>query len=285
MIQHTPQKEWIEGKGILVWLAFFFIELGAGTFFISSIFGSLLGMFLGWLICAVLGGGLHLLYLGHPLRAWRILVSSGWKTSWISRGLYFVTFFLILGAIHIILTLRISPAVGLLIATNIFSFLTLIYGGFALSYIHSIQLWNNGLLPVLFGISGLWGGVGVTLLITLGSGAKALTDILELAHSFLASYILLVAIYLLSAKYRGALGKYSVREIVVGKWALLFWSMVVGLGMVLPLGIAVSNIFTGAFLSPFLLSVIIIFELIGDLCLRYIILRSGYYNLLVSASG
>jgi formate-dependent nitrite reductase membrane component NrfD len=285
MIEQTPQKEWIEGKGILVWLAFYFIELGAGTFFISSIFGSPLGMLFGWLICAVLGGGLHFLYLGHPLRAWRILVSWGWKTSWISRGLYFVSFFLVLGAIHMILTLWISPAVGLLIAADLFAFFAVIYGGFAMSYVHSIQLWNNGLLPVLFGVSGLWGGVGVTLLTLLGSGARVFNGMEAWAHSFLVSYILLVVIYLLSAGYRGTTGKFSVKEIVAGRWALLFWPMVVGLGMALPLGIAISSAVHRVFLPLSFLSVTVLFELIGDLCLRYIILRSGYYNLLVSASG
>jgi formate-dependent nitrite reductase membrane component NrfD len=285
MIEQTPQKEWIEGKGILVWLAFYFIELGAGTFFISSIFGSPLGMLFGWLICAVLGGGLHFLYLGHPLRAWRILVSWGWKTSWISRGLYFVSFFLVLGAIHMLLTLWISPVVGLLIAADIFAFFAVIYGGFAMSYVHSIQLWNNGLLPVLFGVSGLWGGVGVTLLTLLGSGARVFNGMEAWAHSFLVSYILLVVIYLLSAGYRGTTGKFSVKEIVAGRWALLFWPMVVGLGMALPLGIAISSAVHRVFLPLSFLSVTVLFELIGDLCLRYIILRSGYYNLLVSASG
>ena len=95
MVNYTPQTEWIEKRGILLWLAFFFIELGAGTFLISSLFNSLLGMIIGWLVCAVLGGGTHLLYLGHPLRFWRIYVSSGWKTSWISRGMYFVSLFLL----------------------------------------------------------------------------------------------------------------------------------------------------------------------------------------------
>ena len=124
MIEHTPQKEWIEKRGILVWVAFFFVELGAGTFFISSILGISMGMVFGWLVCAVLGGGLHLLYLGHPLRSWRILVSSGWKSSWISRGLYFVVFFLVLGAIGLILKRWWgSSAFGLMIATDIFAFL------------------------------------------------------------------------------------------------------------------------------------------------------------------
>ena len=67
MASYTPQREWIEKRGALLWFAFFFIELGAGTFMVSSISGSLSGMLVGWLICALLGGGLHLLFLGKPL--------------------------------------------------------------------------------------------------------------------------------------------------------------------------------------------------------------------------
>ncbi len=81
MVKYTPQKEWIERRGVLLWLAFFFIELGAGMFFVASFFNSLFVMLIGWLICAMLGGGLHLLFLGKPLRFWRIVFSSGWKTS------------------------------------------------------------------------------------------------------------------------------------------------------------------------------------------------------------
>ena len=80
----------------MLWLAFFFIELGAGMFFVASFFDSLLAMFIGWLVCGVLGGGFHILFLGKPARFWRMVFSSGWQTSWISRGLSFVILFLIL---------------------------------------------------------------------------------------------------------------------------------------------------------------------------------------------
>ncbi|MFH0914675.1 MAG: NrfD/PsrC family molybdoenzyme membrane anchor subunit, partial [Chloroflexota bacterium] len=163
MISYTPQKEWIEKRGLLLWLAFFFIELGAGTFFIASIFDSVPGMIIGWVICAVLGGGLHLLYLGHPLRFWRIFVSSAWKTSWITRGMYFVTLFLLLGAVYIALRLVGVSSPALLIAVDVFAFLEIIYVGFAMSYVNGIPLWNTAILPVLYVVSGLWGGAGVML--------------------------------------------------------------------------------------------------------------------------
>lgn len=70
MTQYTLQTEWIERRGILLWLAFFFIELGAGMFFVASFFNNLSAMLAGWIICGVLGGGFHLLFLGKPFRFW-----------------------------------------------------------------------------------------------------------------------------------------------------------------------------------------------------------------------
>jgi sulfite dehydrogenase (quinone) subunit SoeC len=158
MVKYTPQSEWIERRGILLWLAFFFIELGAGMFFVASLFHSRPSMLAGWLFCGLLGGGLHLLFLGKPTRFWRMLFSSGYKTSWISRGLIFVSLFLLMGLVFLLLNLNSDPPAALLIVVNIFAFLTVIYGGFAMNYVNGIPLWNTALLPVLYVISGFWGG-------------------------------------------------------------------------------------------------------------------------------
>ena len=166
MVKYTPQAEWIERRGILLWLAFFFIELGAGMFFVVRIFRSYTDNVNGWLLCAVLGGGFHLVFLGKPLRFWRMMLSSGWKTSWISRGLIFVFLFLVLGLIHMGLIQWANPSTALLVAANIFAFLTVIYGGFAMNYVNGIPLWNTALLPILYLISGIWGGAEVTLGLT-----------------------------------------------------------------------------------------------------------------------
>jgi len=285
MVQHTPQREWIERQGILFWLAFFFIELGAGMFIVSSIFNSLPGMLTGWLICSVLGGGLHLLYLGHPLRFWRIIVSSGWKTSWISRGLYFVGLFLVLGLIHMILAQWASPPVGLLVVADIFAFLAVAYGGLAMNYVNGIQLWNSALLPIMFVVAGIWGGIGLTIATVLATGATAVAASLEeWTRLFLIGFIIILIIYLLSIRYRGLAGKTSVREIIMGRWAPLFWVMVVVLGMVLPLVVALLGWVGGLAVPVMLLYLVILFELLGDLSLRYCILRSGYYSPLIATA-
>src|SRR3972149_6407496 len=179
LVQYTPQREWVERRGILMLLAMFFIELGAGTFVVSSIFSNPLGMLLGWLMCGVLGGGLHLIYLGHPLRFWRMVLSSGWKSSWISRGLIFVSLFLGLGLIHMILLQWASPISGLLIAADVFAFLVIIYVGFVMAYVNGIPLWNTPLLPVLYLILGIWGGLGLTLIALKSTGTATTIGTVE----------------------------------------------------------------------------------------------------------
>ena len=284
MVQFTPQREWITGRGIIFWLAIFFIDLGAGTFVVSSIFGSLLGMLVGLLVCAVLGGGLHLLYLGHPLRAWRIILSQGWKTSWISRGLYFVGLFLLLGLIHIILSQWASPITAVAIAATVFAFLTVIYVGFVMSFVNAIPLWNTPLLPVLYAILGIWGGLGVTLVIMLATGLHMASVELWL-DIFLVSFIFIASVYLLSIRYQGLGGKTSVRQMMTGKLAPLFWIMVVTLAMALPLAVALGNWLAALVIPVPFLIVVVLFELLGDLSLRYCLLRCGFYSPLIPPYG
>jgi formate-dependent nitrite reductase membrane component NrfD len=286
MVKYTPQAEWIERRGILLWLAFFFIELGAGIFFVSAFFGILSIMLTGWLVCAVIGGGLHLIFLGKPLRFWRILLSSGWKTSWISRGLIFVFLFLVLGLIHMSLSLWSNPLSALLVTTNLFSFLTVIYGGFAMNYINGIPLWNSALLPIMYLISGIWGGAEVTLGLTLaGAGASAGLAAEEWIRLLLIGFLILIPVYLLSVRHTSLTGQASVRLMVLGKWSPLFWIGVVIVGMVIPLITVICSFFLGLEVIPAaLFYAAILCGLLGDLITRYLILRCGMYNPLFNSN-
>jgi formate-dependent nitrite reductase membrane component NrfD len=283
MVSYTPQTEWIEKGGVKLWLAFFFIELGAGMFFIASLFDNVAAMAVGWLLCAVLGGGLHLLYLGKPLRFWRMAFSSGWKTSWISRGIIFVSLFLGLGFIHMILLGSRIHITGLLIAADIVAFLTIIYGGFAMNYVNGISLWNSALLPVIYGISGLWGGAEVTLGVALGTGAVAIGPVIEeWIRILLIGYLFIIPVYLISVRYTSALGQVTIRHMVVGKWSGVFWGVVVVLGLVVPMiSVTVSLIggLEGGTMTFFYAA--ILSGLIGDLAMRYLLLKCGLYSPLI----
>ena len=281
MVSYTPQTQWIEKGGIKLWLAFFFIELGAGMFFVASLCDNLFAMSVGWLLCAVLGGGLHLLYLGKPFRFWRMALSSGWKTSWISRGIIFVTLFLVLGLAHIALRSTV-----LLIAADVFAFLTVIYGGFAMNYVNGIPLWNTALLPVLYVVSGLWGGAEVTLGIVLGSGGTGIAPIEGWIRILLIGYLLLIPVYLISVKYRSSAGQASVAYIVSSTYSALFWVAVVVLGMAIPLAAVINSLLTGLEGATLVfLYVAILSGLIGDLAMRYLILKGGMYSPLIPSSG
>jgi hypothetical protein len=85
MMRPTAQTQWIDDKGIFLWLAFFFSEIGAGLYFVSLFYEYRAGLVLGWLITLILGGVIHILYLGNPMRAWRMIMKP--NTSELSRGI------------------------------------------------------------------------------------------------------------------------------------------------------------------------------------------------------
>ena len=60
MIKYTRQTEWIDRRGILLWLALYTGGLGGGLYLVSLYFNSFWGMLISWLIVAVLKGGFHL---------------------------------------------------------------------------------------------------------------------------------------------------------------------------------------------------------------------------------
>src|SRR4030067_3468609 len=100
MVKYTPQREWIEGHGILVAFAMFFGGISGGLYLASLAFDNLLGMFIAWLR-AMAAGITDMMHLSKPMRFWRMMLKPG--TSWISRG--FILIWLFLGAAMIQLAL------------------------------------------------------------------------------------------------------------------------------------------------------------------------------------
>ena len=181
-----------------------------------------------------------------------------------------------------------SPSLGLLIAADLFCFLTVMYGGFAMNYVNGIALWNTALLPVLYGVSGIWGGAGLGLGIALASGATTTLGISleEWIRVLLIAYVVLLTAYLMSVRYINPTGKLSVLGIVAGRFWALMWFVVVGLGLALPIIVVIISLNTGLENMPAgALYVSIFCELLGDLTLRYLILKGGLYSPLVPSSA
>ncbi len=284
MVKYTPQTEWIEGRGILLWLAFYVGGLGGGVYLVSLYFKSLLGILISWLIVVVLKGGFHLLYLGHPLRFWRMFLRP--QTSWISRGLILVVSFI--GLVSIQLSLPYSLAgTGLEALVKVLAVIAAlgisIYTGFVMNYVNAIQLWNSALLPFLFLLCGVLGGFGVMLGIALTVGGVEIALVEKGSVVLMVTMAGLIVIYLASARYMGPGGERSVIEMIRGRIALVFWIGVVLCGIVIPLSVSLASILGGEPTASMQM-VAIICEIIGGLTLRYAVLKGGHYKPLIPTS-
>ena len=97
--------------------------------------------------------------LGNPGK----FILAGMKpgTSWIARGFWIITLFMVFSFLHLVLhqfadTSRFAIVINILaIAGIIFAILTMAYTGLLLSAAKGMPFWRSGVVPVLFVISAL----------------------------------------------------------------------------------------------------------------------------------
>jgi formate-dependent nitrite reductase membrane component NrfD len=284
MVSYTRQTEWIDRRGILLWIAFYAGGLGGGLYLVSLYFNSLWGMFISWLIIAVIKGGAHLTYLGKPLRFWRIV--SHPQTSWLARGLIFVVLFIGFGAIQIILSYTVpgnAAEIVFKVLAGIMAFAVTFYTGIILMNVKGVPFWNSALLPLLFVACGILGGFGLSAVIALNGGDVNLAAAETGSRWLLIINVLIIAVYLWRASARESVGKQSVLEQIHGESAPIFWVGIVLLGIVIPLAIAISGLLVEV--PSALLVAGVVCEIIGGLSLRYCVLKAGAYKPLVAKAS
>jgi len=284
MINYTRQTEWIDRRGLILWIAFYTGGLGGGLYLVSVYFNSLWGMFISWLIIAVIKGGTHLLYLGKPQRFWRII--SRPQSSWLARGFIFVMLFVIFGAVQLMLSYWLpgtAAEVAFKVLTGITALVVAVYTGFVLNTVKAVPFWNSSLLPLLFVLCGILGGFGISVIIALNGGNVDLAAAEAGGRWLLIANALVIAIYLWRAAGRETTGKQSVMEQIRGSNALIFWAGIVIMGIIMPLIIAFSGYFIEE-MSPTLLVFGVVCEVLGGLALRYCVLKAGAYSPLVARS-
>jgi formate-dependent nitrite reductase membrane component NrfD len=282
MINYTRQTEWIDKRGILLWIAFYAGGLGGGLYLVSLFFNSLWGMLISWLIVAVIKGGTHLLFLGKPWRFWRMM--SRPQTSWLARGFLFVILFVGSGAIQLMFSHWAPGSVWenlFKISSGILAFGVTAYTGIILKNIKGVPFWNSILLPILFVLCGILGGFGLSVVIALAGGDVNLAQAEWGSRIFLVANALVIIIYLFQAEHRETVGKQSVMEQLRGNSAPIFWIGIVALGIVIPLGIAIASLAAGEIASSLIIFGVVC-EIIGGLALRYCVLKSGAYKPLVA---
>ena len=309
MVKPMRQKEWISGKGMLVWLAEVFSALGMGTYLVGLLAGiseittwAFWATVLGWVLIVLFKLPLHFLYLGRKRNFWRAIppFTNAWKTSWFARGMFFSIVFTASGFVQIVLwyllhwvDLSASAAdvvtvlawiVG--IVAGVFILLTGVYCGFAMSYCKSLPFWNTGLLPIVFVIMGVADGLALTMGVNLITGGdEAAISTLEFwTRILLVVNALLIAGYLVRAYQKHSTAELAAQDLIKGSTAWVFWILLVILGIATPLVISIATAFMDGNTEP-LLIVAIVCHTIGAFALKYSVLKVGIYRSVLPGVG
>ena len=268
----------------LITIAFFLGEVGGGLFLVSLFLPgklSLAAAVVGWFIVTVGKNFFHTLYLGRPLRFYRMVMRP--NTSWISRGFFLTLSLGLFGALHIMFRLKgidtpTSTAVQWIAGFSAFG--VMIYDGIVMTYSPSLRLWNNALLPVMRTAYALMGGV--TLAIFLAALAPyhnllsemQIHNLVNLERGLIVANLIMIVIYTLTMTYATYEAKESALLIIKDKYPFVFWVGVVLVGLIVIF--AVPFLFTTH--SVGLLLFVALCELFGDFCILFLIMRSGVYT-------
>ena len=202
-LTYRPQREWIEGRGLLVVVAHFFSGVGAGAWLFSVALDYDAGLVISIAVVAGLAGPAHLAFLGRSQRFWRIALRP--HSSWISRGLWGLAIFLAGAIPYAVPPVRDSVfgpvALGVSLAGMA---VVLAYKGFVYAVSRAIPFWHLPLLPVLYVAYGLRGGAAVLLVAAAVAGDVFDIDLLEVIKLWVVvSSAVLVLLYLALARSAG----------------------------------------------------------------------------------
>ena len=293
-----------KGWNWLTALYLFLGGLGAGAYIVGAV-GSLLGpayalitkwgLIISW--PAVGLGSLFLLaHLGTPGRF--MLAVSNPGTSWISRGVIFITLYFIVSIIHFagyvypldfVKNMAMGQQVVLVILGVFFAIGVSVYTGALLSASKGVPFWRSAVLPILFLFSALVTGLFATLLGVLLFETEALTlntqRLIAMAAAGLVIVELVVIFFFLHSSYRLPETREPAIRIVREK------SFVIGdliLGLILPLILMLYVYFGASSVEPGSFKAVAaiagILAIIGGLLLRLGILHQGM-NTVLNASG
>jgi formate-dependent nitrite reductase membrane component NrfD len=290
MIKPMHQREWIERRGILIWVSEVFSSLGSGLFLVSLFLSSWWGLLVGWLIIMMLKLPIHVAYLGKPWRFYRLFppFSNAWKTSWFARGVLFSLIFgtfgffqLVVG--HPFISDWMGPAARpiytvLAIVSGAFALGVGMYGGMMMNYCKGIPFWNQGLLPIVIVLAGVADGFGLAAGIGM-AGGDANVALAETGGSYLLLVnIFLIVILLMSSSYASTVSKVSIKDLLAGHTAVAFWLGLVVVGLIVPGSISLARILAGGQIADFMLIIAVVCHTVGAFALKYCLLKEGIYR-------
>jgi len=245
------QTEW----GWLIAIYLFLGGVGAGAYTIAAINGFMgEGMVLSttvglWISfpALLIGSAFLLADLGSPARA--VLAGKKPNTSWIARGFWIISIFMILSFIHFLLhrsgrssedtTVMVVSALGI-----VFAVLTMAYTGILLGASKGVPFWRSGVVPVVFVVSALvTGHFSIMLGVAVFGGGAALPDPLQtmaLEAAVLVALEVLAILFFLQAAFKIPDTRESA-ERILRKRLFVMGYFVLGLGLPLCLMLYVAG--------------------------------------------
>jgi formate-dependent nitrite reductase membrane component NrfD len=284
-IKEAPAREWSEGKGALISVAMFLGGIAGGTYLISLYFDNLWGMLIGW-VFAMGMGLLDMAHLGKPMRFWRIAFRT--NSSWISRGFVFVILFIGAAGLQLLIHLitgNAGSAPGALevffrVVAGILGFGVAVYSGFVVGYVNGIKFWNSAMMPVLAVVGGLAAGSAILLATAAYTSDPAFDTVQSFARFILVFYAIALFIHLWISTYNSQEAKDSAVLLLKGSMAGLFWILIILVGIVVPLVLE----FVAGVDSSAILIISAVLVLLGNLVMRYSIIKAGRYSPLFSGN-
>jgi formate-dependent nitrite reductase membrane component NrfD len=274
------------GWGWILAAYLFFGGLGAGAYVIAALNGlfggvetaATIGLWIAF--PAVFVGTLFLVAdLGVPTRA--VLAGLKPKTSWIARGFWIISIFLVLSFFHLVLDrftsmggsslINAIASLGILFAVG-----TAAYTGILLSASKGIPFWRSGALPVVFVISALvTGQFAIMLGMILFVDGLALDTVGTMALQAVVLVVLevLAIIFFLHSAYRDPDSKESA-ERLLRKRSFIVGDLILGLAVPIVLMSIVYSSPTQANVT-YLGSLGALLGIIGGAALRQAILLCG----------
>lgn len=266
------QTEW----ATLIASAFFFGKIGAGLFLMSLFTHSWVGALVGLLIVLFGKGGAHMLYLGRPERFWRGLTKPG--TSWVARGFWAMMMLMVSGTLFLILPTGSTGRLVFEVIAALCAFVVAIYDGFLMNSSPSIPLWNTAMMPVLCLFYSLLGGTTLTLFLIEFDFTQVAVETVFFSNMemvLLLTNIIVMGLYLISMTNATAAAKESLRLLVRGPFALPFYTLPLGFGLVFTL---LMSYFVGSAGGAGVVGLITAADLVGHYFLFYLLLRVGVYK-------
>ena len=275
------QTEW----NWLIAVYLFLGGVGAGAYTIAALNGfvgdslqlsTTVGLWISFPALAI-GSVALLADLGQPAKA----VYAGMKpgTSWIARGFWIISIFMILSFIHFLLH-QFGDAAGSGLVkvisgvTIVFAVGTMAYTGILLGASKGMPFWTSGIVPVVFVISALVTGhftimLGVGL---FGEGAEVAAEMKTMAAEAAAFVVLevLAIAFFIQAAFKRPDSRESVERILSKQYFVIGYFV---LGLAVPLALMLTVYLSSAGTAIALVGALL--GLVGGLILRQGVLVCG----------